>query len=346
MFASFALASFPSEIQFVEYEDFSSTPKFNFIRNFNNGNETFTKMTSRFYYGRKHGLRKTFFATYWTPGAQATIDPKRIDAIIFLSHGYAEYLSTDYEEIANHWSKEVGGGVLVFGHDHRGHGRTTVGERSLVTNFHDFTGPIIAHVREIRNLLQIDSRKLPVFIGAHSMGGLISLHTILQDPQLFQGFIGIGPMIKLEPSMATPEKSFLACFLSKFMPSFALPFRVDAIDVTQITRDQRLWEPMDKDPFRYHGGTKAKTGCTLLQGTESLQKNISKIRLPILVLQGGDDRLVDPKGARILFEGANTSDKEYKEYPLAYHQLLTELYDVRKDVKEITVQWLNKRLII
>ena len=130
------------------------------------------------------------------------------------------------------------------------------------------------------------------------------------------------------------------------MPSFALSFRVDAIDVTLITRDQRLWEPMGKDPFRYHGGTKAKTGCTLLQGTESLQKNISKIRLPILVLQGGDDRLVDPKGARILFEGANTSDKEYKEYPKAYHQLLTEFYDVREDVKEITVTWLNKRLII
>ena len=305
---------------------------------------TFTKMTAQFYYGRNYGSDNTFFATYWTPGRQPTIDPKRINALIFLSHGYAEYLSGDYEEIANHWSKKVGDGALVFGHDHRGHGRTTVGERSLVTSINDFTGPIIAHVKAIRKLTNTNNRNLPVFIAAHSMGGLISLHTILQKPYLFQGFIGIGPMVKLDPSMATPEKSFLACFLSEYMPSFALPFRVDAIDVTLITRDIRRWEPMNNDPLRYHEGTKARTGCTLLRGTEKLQKNIHNIALPILVLQGTKDRLVDPKGARILFNGANSSDKMLREYPGAYHQLLTELYDVKEDVKVVTENWLNQRL--
>ena len=334
-----------SNIHFVECQEAPSFSEFQFVKNFGRDGDPYSKMTAQFYRNGKYGLDNTFFATYWTPGIQPKIIPERINALIFISHGYAEYLSDDYEEIASHWSQKIGGGALVFGHDHAGHGRTSAGERSLITDLDDFTGPIIDHVKEIQRLTQKDGRILPTFIAAHSMGGLIALHTILKEPQLFDGFIGISPMVKLEPSMATPEKSFLACFLSKVLPSFALPFRVDAIDVTLITRDRRRWQIMNKDPLRYHGGTKARTGCTLLRGTELLQANISKLRLPILVLQAGEDRLVDSRGALILFHGAHSLDKQFKEYPNAYHQLLTEFYDVRDDVKAVTEYWLNKRLV-
>ena len=84
----------------------------------------------------------------------------------------------------------------------------------------------------------------------------------------------------------------------------------------------------------------------MMKETEKLQKNLDRIELPILVLQGGSDQILDPEGARMLYKNASSSDKEYKEYPGAYHQLLVELKDVRDDVIERTTKWLNDRIIL
>jgi len=338
-------ASLASTITFSEYDEISAKPKFDFDKNYGNGNDTFTKMTARFHYGYRYGENDSFFATYWSPGEHPAIHPEQINALIFVSHGYAEYLSNDYDEIARHWSQEVGGGALVFGHDHAGHGRTTAGKRALVTDIKDFTGPIIAHVKEIQKMTMRDGKNIPVYIAAHSMGGLIALHTILEQPELFEGFIGIGPLVKLLPKDTTPVMLSLAEFMGKFWPSFGHPI-ISGIDVTLITRDQTLWDSMDNDPLRFHGGTKMGMGWLMVRETMVLQENLNKIALPILVLQGGSDPILDPQGARMLYNESSAIDKEYKEYPAAYHQLLVEYPDVREDVKARTTTWLNNRLTI
>ena len=338
-----SLTSSSSAFTFAEYDEISAKPKFSFVKNYGNENSPFTKMTTRFHYGDKYGDDDTFFATYWSPGKNPTIQPNKINALIFVSHGYAEYLSNDYDEIARYWSQQVGGGALVFGHDHVGHGRTKAGKRALVTDMKDFTGPIIAHVKEIQKMTMRDGKNLPVYIAAPGMGGLIALHTILEQPELFDGFIGIGPLVKNTPSSSTPEKIHLAKFLAKFWPAFAHPL-IAGIDVKLITRDQTLWDSMDNDPLRYHGGTKAGMGWLMLRECKVLQENLNKIALPILVLQGGNDKILDPKGARMLYQESSSADKEYKEYPGAYHQLLIEYPDVREDLKTRTTTWLNDRL--
>ena len=326
------------DFEFTEYHEGSLDPKFDLDKNFGIGNETFTKMTGRFRFGDQKKTDETFFATYWAPGKIPKIQPRKINALIFVVHGYAEYLSNDYDEIARHWSQHVGGGALVFGHDHAGHGRTTVGKRALVTDMKDFTGPIIAHIREIKKLTFINGRKLPVFVAAHSMGGLISLDAILEQPALFDGFIGIGPLVKISASQDTPAKRHAAKFLGKFWPSFSHPL-IDGLDVKLITRDEAKWKDMEDDPLRYHGGTKAGMALLRFQETDKLQKNLGRIELPILVLQGENDQIVDPRGAKMLYQNASSADKEYKEYPGAYHQLLVELKDVRDDVIKRTTNW-------
>jgi len=332
-----------SAFKFTEYDETSTKPKFDFVKNYGNKNHPFTKMTTRFQYGDKYGEDDTFFATYWSPGKNPMISPEKINALIFVSHGYAEYLSNDYDEIARYWSQQVGGGALVFGHDHAGHGRTKAGKRGLVTDIKDFTGPIIAHVKEIQKMTMRDGKNLPVYMAAHSMGGMIALHTILEQPELFDGFIGIGPLVKTAPAASTPVKMALAKFLGKFWPTFNHPL-LEPINVKLVTRDQTRWDAMDNDPNRYHGGIKAGMGWTMLRECKVLQENLKQITLPILVLQGGDDKILDPEGARMLYQESSSADKEYKEYPGAYHQLLVEYPDVREDIKTRTTTWLNDRL--
>ena len=116
------------------------------------------------------------------------------------------------------------------------------------------------------------------------------------------------------------------------------------MNVKLITRDQTLRDPMDNDPLRYHGGAIAGMAWLTLRECKVLQENLKQITLPILVLQGGDDKILDPEGARMLYQESSSADKEYKEYPGAYHQLLVEYPDVREDIKTRTTTWLNDRL--
>lgn len=72
---------------------------------------------------------KTLVATYWRPKVE-------VKAGMFLCHGYGEYISPIYDELAEFLSSH---GILVFGHDHVGHGRSS-GQRVQVrfSNFCSF----------------------------------------------------------------------------------------------------------------------------------------------------------------------------------------------------------------
>ena len=148
----------------------------------------------------------------------------------------------------------------------------------------------------------------------------------------------------IDPDMATPSKKFLAKQVQGYFPKFALPAFMDAIDVSQVTRDKEVVEMLRKDKLRYHGGTKARLGWVLLQSCEIAQNNLSNLTLPLLVLQGEKDKLVVPAGAKMITDNASSTDKEYKEYPDAMHQLLVELEDVKSDVHSKIIEWITNRL--
>ena len=138
----------------------------------------------------------------------------------------------------------------------------------------------------------------------------------------------------------------MAKHIQNIFPGFALPSFIDCIDVNQITRDKEFVEKAKHDPLRWHGGSKARTGWLLLETCEMAQNNLSNITIPLLVLQGEKDRLVVPAGAKMMYENASSSDKEYKEYPDALHQLLVEYEDVKSDAHSKTLDWMNRRLLI
>ncbi|XP_026357280.2 monoglyceride lipase isoform X4 [Ursus arctos] len=81
-------------------------------------------------------------------------------ALIFVSHGAGEHCGR-YDELAQ---MLVGLGLLVFAHDHVGHGQSE-GERMVVSDFHVFIRDVLQHV----DTMQKDYPGLPVFLLGHSM---------------------------------------------------------------------------------------------------------------------------------------------------------------------------------
>jgi alpha-beta hydrolase superfamily lysophospholipase len=57
---------------------------------------------------------------------------------------------------------------------------------------------------------------------------------------------------------------------------------------------------------------------------QKLPKQIARIELPILVLHGSADRLADPEGSRVLYEGVASEDKTLKLYKGFYHEIFNE----------------------
>jgi len=336
-----------SEFVFVT-EEGSPDIKFQSKESFKVDEKEFTKMTAKFRMGQSYG-NETFHATYWKLGKDISLKPSSINALVFISHGYAEYLGDDYNNIAWNLISQVGNGCLVFGHDHLGHGRTTAASsegRAFVTDIEEYTDPIVAHVEAVQNLVKRRDEPLPIFLLGHSMGGLISIFTILNHPYMFKGFIGVGPLMKMHPDNSKPIMVFAVKAIQGCCPRFPFPRFIAGGGMNKITRRKMVVNKARTDRLRYQGGIKAGMAWFMFQNCEQAQNRFAELQIPMLILQGGSDRLVDPAASRMLVERSSTADKdkEFVTYADAYHQLLAELNEVKHDVGIRIINWINQQL--
>uniref|UniRef100_A0A452UHB0 Monoglyceride lipase n=1 Tax=Ursus maritimus TaxID=29073 RepID=A0A452UHB0_URSMA len=222
-------------------------------------------------------------------------------ALIFVSHGAGEHCGR-YDELAQ---MLVGLGLLVFAHDHVGHGQSE-GERMVVSDFHVFIRDVLQHV----DTMQKDYPGLPVFLLGHSMGGAIAILTAAERPSHFSGMVLISPLVLANPESATTFKVFAAKVLNLVLPNMSL----GPIDSSVLSRNKTEVDLYNSDPLICHAG-----------------------------LKGSADRLCDSKGAYLLMESAKSQDKTLKIYEGAYHVLHKELPEVTNSVFREINMWISQR---
>jgi alpha-beta hydrolase superfamily lysophospholipase len=66
------------------------------------------------------------------------------------------------------------------------------------------------------------------------------------------------------------------------------------------------------------------------------------INLPFIVIQGSEDKLVDPAGAQMLYDKASSADKRIKIYEGLYHEVFNE--PEREEVLKDVEVWLDAHL--
>ena len=254
--------------------------------------------------GTFKGIRDaTIYYQCWLPEGKSK-------AVLLIVHGLAEH-SGRYMNVVNYF---VPLGYAIYGVDHVGHGKSG-GTRVHVERFEDFTDTLKIYFDMVRKW-QPDK---PIFLVGHSMGGLIGGVYLLDHQAELTGAGFSGPSVKV-PDTLSPTTIFVGKVLSALMPKFGL-IRLNA---EGVSRDPAVVQAYVSDPLVWHGKITARLSAELVKAMQRVTAEATKITLPILIVQGSADKLVDPKGAQMLYEKVSSVDKAIKIYDGLYHEVYNE----------------------
>jgi alpha-beta hydrolase superfamily lysophospholipase len=241
---------------------------------------------------------------------QAWIPEGEVKAVLLVVHGLGEH-SGRYMNVVNHF---VPLGYAVYSLDHLGHGKSE-GEREILERFNDYTDTLTTYYKMVKGW----QPGKPIFLLGHSMGGLITTYYLLDHQADFKGAVISAPAIKVSDSIS---KSTI--FMGKILSTIAPKAGVLALDANNISRDPQVVQTYVNDPLVFHGKTPARLAAEMLKAMLRVTTEVGKISLPFMVVQGGQDKLVDPGGAQMLYDQASSSDKTIKIYPALYHEVFNE----------------------
>ncbi|KAJ1289573.1 hypothetical protein BS78_02G174900 [Paspalum vaginatum] len=263
------------------------------------------------------------FTQSWTPAAA-----DRVRGVVVLLHGLNEH-SGRY----NHFAKLLNDqGLKVYAMDWIGHGGSD-GVHGYVSS--------LDHAKEfLEDVVLEENHGLPCFLFGHSTGGAIVLKAAL-DPCVelhVEGVVLTSPAIHVQPSH--PIIKVVAPIFSMLAPKY----RVSALHRRgpPVSRDPEALKTKYSDPLVYTGPIRVRTGNEILRISSYLQRNLSRVTVPFLVLHGTADTITDPRASQQLYQASTSTNKSIKLYDGYLHDLLFE--PERDDVANDIISWLSARL--
>lgn len=247
----------------------------------------------------------------WLPPSPAQSGPEALPPrTVLLVHGLGEH-SGRYANVINHL---VPKGYAIFALDHRGHGRSG-GKRGHLNNFSEYLHDLEA----LRSLAVEKCGQDRILILGHSMGGLIALSYALKSPDSIIAVVVSSPFLGLR--VAVPKaKIILGRVLSRVFPSLTMD---NQLDPRFLSHDPEVVRAYVEDPL-VHRRVSARWFTETTRERESVLTHAPGFSLPLLVLQAGDDRMVDPASSELFYRQAESSSNRLIVYPGFYHEIFNE----------------------
>ena len=241
---------------------------------------------------------------------QAWLPEGKTKAVLLIVHGVGEY-SGRYSNMVNHF---VPLGYAIYGWDHIGHGKSD-GEREVIKGFNDFTDPLTTYCKMIKEW----HPGVPVFVFGHSLGALILPFYLLDYQADFKGAVISAPPTKI-PANISPMTITLGKILSAIAPRTGIL----GLDTSGLSHDQEVVDAYVNDPLVFHGKITACISAGMLLAMLRVNDEAGKISLPLFIIQGSADRIVDPAGAQLFYDMVGSKDKTLKIYEGLYHEVHNE----------------------
>jgi alpha-beta hydrolase superfamily lysophospholipase len=216
-------------------------------------------------------------------------------------------------------------GLAATSYDQRGFGASG-GRRAFVARWDE----LLDDIEDRLDAGRIDG--LPAAIYGHSLGGLVVADYLLSNRSRPDFAILSAPA--LDGGNAVLRA--LAAVLSRVRPTFAI---ANPWDAAQIARDPAPAIVADPDPLAL-GHTTARLGHHLFRAMDRVNARLQReggFPLPVLVVHGGDDRLV-PTVSSAFLEGFATTER--RVYPGVRHEPHHDPFDGERIVVEM-IDWLR-----
>lgn len=279
-----------------------------------------------------------------------------IKGAVQIAHGMAEHIRR-YEDFANILAEN---GILVYGYDHRGHGRTSTSIEELgYISDNDGFMDMVEDIKLMNELIKKENPGIDIILVGHSMGSFLSQRYIQIYGDSIVGLILIGSngrppsalnigILFSNIAMAFKgRKSKIAFFDNLSFKGYNNRFKPNNTKFDWLSRDTEQVRLYVDDPYC---GTLFPVSFynDLYKGLKSIHKeenlvNIPK-NLPIYILSGSDDPVGQyGDGVKNLYELYRTlgvADVDYKLYDGGRHEILNE--SNRDEVIYDILNWINK----
>jgi alpha-beta hydrolase superfamily lysophospholipase len=248
-------------------------------------------------------------------------------AILVIVHGLGAH-SGLFEAIVEHFTAQD---CALYAFDLRGNGRSP-GQRGYINSWQEFRDDLTAFIA----FVGAKEPGVPLFLLGHSLGALVALDWILAGEGKIRGLIVLSPT--LGKIGVSPVRLAIARLLSRVWPRFTLD---TGIDRSTSSRDPVFVAQSVGDPLR-HARASARLATEFMEVLARVQGGATHLKVPLLILHGGGDRVALPEGSRSFFERVATPDKELHEYPGAYHEMHNDL-NYREVLSDLE-RWLEAHL--
>ncbi|MCM2531360.1 alpha/beta hydrolase [Neobacillus pocheonensis] len=249
-------------------------------------------------------------------------------AVIVMVHGAMEH-HRRYGWLIEMWRTS---GFHVIMADLPGQGMTTRSRRGHIDSFDEY-------IYEVKDWVQAAYRyDLPVFLLGHSMGGLISIRLLQEEKLNIAGVILSSPclgLVKTQPKIL----ELVSHVLNVVFPSLRMN---SGLTIQMATRNEDVREADSNDTL-YITKISIRWYRELVAAMNEAFVNLGKTQdIPMLVMQGGDDKIVKKATVKEWFNHVPLSEKRFKEWQKCYHEVFNE--PEREEVFEYAKDFVNSQL--
>lgn len=278
--------------------------------------------------------------------------PAGYKAWIAISHGFVES-GYKYAELIWYFTQN---GYAVAIPDHRGHGRSYRGvEEKWLTHVDSFSDYAEDYACFLRRVVAPAAGEKPVYLMGHSMGGAIAALTLMRHPNLpVKKLVLSSPMIAPQtrgvPKLLTYgiTRFFILtgrekeCLFNQQIFTGRENFDSDWCCATSYAR--YCWYldvQREHEEFQNNAATYRWLEESLLVSRTLLkQSNCDKLKLPVLLLQAGQDTMVE-NGAQNQFV-QKLPDCRLVQFPTAKHEIFRSENKIVGEFVESVLDFLKK----
>jgi alpha-beta hydrolase superfamily lysophospholipase len=220
-------------------------------------------------------------------------------------------------------------GISMVSFDLRGHGQSG-GLRGHAPSY----DAICDDIQTVLDGTKERFPKIPVFIYGHSLGGALVLYFLLKRKPDLRGAIVTSP--GLASGTPVPFAKLLAAkVMNRIAPTFTLP---NGLDRSGLSRDPQVEIKYSSDP-KVHDMISARLGMELITNGQYIIDHANELTLPMLLMQGSADRLVNVNKTIELSQKVPKTTT-FKLWDGFYHELHNE--PEKLEVLKYELKWLTK----